>query len=314
MKYGVRYLAIVFTAASGLLTLLSSLANYTFFFDTVVHFRLQYALAAGFSLLALGVLRAKVWSLVAAIVLVVNLSFIVPYYLPNDSPQSTTSLASLDVMSINVLSSNTNVEAIRREIEKFKPDILVLQEIVPRWFTALADVSAQYPNQVHAVREDNFGIWLLSKYPVVDQEIIPWGSVELPTATFRYPVGDHLVRIVAMHPMSPADPEGVRWRNEQLRNIAARYKTTDDPLLVIGDLNTTSFSPIFEEFIQRLDLKDSRQGFGLQSTWPAWAFNPLMITLDHCLVSEGVHVIRREVGDYVGSDHLPVYVEVVLSE
>ena len=319
MKYGLRFLAILSVAFSGLLTLLSFLAGYTFFFDTVTHFRLQYALAAGFSLLVFGILRNKGWSLVAVAVLIVNLFFIVPYYLPNDASLVTTPPASLSVLSINVLSSNTNVAAVRQEIDKFQPDVLALQEITARWFTDLADASTDYPYQVHAVREDNFGIWLLSKHPVVNPEIIPWGPVELPTATFRYPLGEQFVRVIAMHPMSPADPEGVRWRNEQLREIATRYATATDPLLVIGDLNTTSFSPIFGEFSQQLNLKDSRRGVGLQCTWPAgrysvWSFNPLMITLDHCLVSKGMRVVRREVGDYVGSDHLPIYAEVIPPE
>ncbi|MGB3779357.1 MAG: endonuclease/exonuclease/phosphatase family protein [Tunicatimonas sp.] len=216
------------------------------------------------------------------------------------------------LLLMNVLSSNRDTEAVVAQIHRYQPDILVLEEITPRWFAALSDQLTNYPYQLHAVREDNFGIWLLSKFPVSDEETIPWGPVHLPSATVRFRVGDQLARVVALHPMSPGDPQGVRWRNEQLRQIAARFQETDDPLLVVGDLNTTSFAPVFQEFAQDLRLTDSRRGFGLQCSWPAFSFNPFMITLDHCLVSEGWTVTRREVGNYVGSDHLPVYVELQL--
>ena len=215
---------------------------------------------------------------------------------------------------MNVLSSNSDTEAVLAQIHQYQPDILVLEEITPRWFAALSDHLTDYPYQLHAVREDNFGIWLLSRFPVTDEEIIPWGPAQLPSATFCFRVKDEWARVVAMHPMSPGDPRGVRWRNAQLRQVAARFQDTNDPLLVVGDLNTTSFTPIFQEFAQDLGLTDSRRGFGLQGSWPGFSFAPLMITLDHCLVSAHWQVLRRATGDYVGSDHLPVYVELNFSE
>ena len=313
MKQGARFLATLILAISGLFTLLGFLAGYAFLFDTIVQFRLQYALAAGLAWLIFGLLRNLMLSLLAAVILAVNLFFIFPYYLSDDLSSGPTALGPvLWVMSLNVLSSNADAAAVQAEIDRLQPDVVALQEITPRWFAALADLSTNYPYQVHAVREDNFGIWLLSKCPIADEEIIPWGPAQLPTATFRYPVEEQFVRVIAMHPMSPADPEGVRWRNEQLRQIATRYEASNDALIIVGDLNTTSFSPIFGEFAQQLNVKDSRQGFGLQCSWPAWGMRPLMITLDHCLVSKGARVIRRQVGNYVGSDHLPIFVEVAL--
>ena len=56
-------------------------------------------------------------------------------------------------------------------------------------------------------------------------------------------------------------------------------------------------------------LKDSREGFGILPSWPANAFF-LQTTLDHAMVSENVQVITRQVGEYIGSDHLPIYLEI----
>ena len=313
MMLKVRYFGRLLLVILGLFTLLGFAGNYGFLFDIVSHFRLQYALGV----LLLGFvfiwLKNRTMALAALIVLIVNLTFIVPLYVPSNSSRLTTYPPPVRLLLMNVLSSNQRTEAVVAQVNRYRPDILVLEEINPRWFAALTGSLSDYPYQLHAVREDNFGIWLLSKLPIADEEIIPWGPAQLPSATFRFWVGDQLVRLVAIHPMSPGDPQGVRWRNEQLRQIATRYEATEDPLLVVGDLNTTSFAPIFQEFSQRLRLTDSRRGFGLQSSWPAFSFSPLMITLDHCLVSKEGKILRREVGDDVGSDHLPVYVELSFS-
>ncbi len=310
MKRRIYFSGIAFLGVIGLFTLLGFGADFGFFLDIVSHFRLQFALGAIASGLVFILLKRKTLVLASFIVLIVNLSFIVPLYFATDSSLLlTTDPPSVRLLLMNVLSSNRDTEAVAAQIHHYQPDILVLEEITPRWFVALSDQLTDYPYQLHAGREDNFGIWLLSKVPIYDEEIIPWGPTQLPSATVRFRVGNQLARLVALHPMSPSDPQGVRWRNEQLRQIAARFETADDPLLVIGDLNTTSFTPIFQEFKQHLQLTDSRRGFGLQCSWPAYSFNPLMITLDHCLVSNDWKVVRREVGDDVGSDHLPVYVE-----
>jgi endonuclease/exonuclease/phosphatase (EEP) superfamily protein YafD len=79
-------------------------------------------------------------------------------------------------------------------------------------------------------------------------------------------------------------------------------------LVLLGDLNTTSWSPHFRDLINTAGLKDSRAGFGIQPTWPAGT-PPLWIPLDHCLVSPEIKVHDRRVGPNVGSDHFPVIVE-----
>ena len=47
------------------------------------------------------------------------------------------------------------------------------------------------------------------------------------------------------------------------------------------------------------------------SSWPA-EYCPLGITIDHCLVSPDIEVKQRLVGPDVGSDHLPVIVDLLL--
>jgi endonuclease/exonuclease/phosphatase (EEP) superfamily protein YafD len=102
-----------------------------------------------------------------------------------------------------------------------------------------------------------------------------------------------------------------RLRNGQLRAIAARAKKSNAPVIVLGDLNFTPWSPYFRELLRDGGLRNTSQGHGLHASWPALL--PMgRIPLDHCLVSPEIRVSNKQVGPYIGSDHLPVMVEVLV--
>lgn len=55
-----------------------------------------------------------------------------------------------------------------------------------------------------------------------------------------------------------------------------------------------------------LNLRDSRQGFGIYPTWPT--FNPLLgIPIDHVLVSSGIQIGFHRPTNSFGSDHFPLF-------
>ena len=60
-------------------------------------------------------------------------------------------------------------------------------------------------------------------------------------------------------------------------------------------------------------LVDSSRGRGLQSTGPVRPLG-LRIPIDHCLVSAGVVVHDKQIGPDVGSDHLPLMVDLAVAD
>jgi endonuclease/exonuclease/phosphatase (EEP) superfamily protein YafD len=85
------------------------------------------------------------------------------------------------------------------------------------------------------------------------------------------------------------------------------------PKILVGDLNTSLWSPYYAHLIRQTGLDNARRGFGLLPTWPAympWPF--LMIPIDHCLVSPDIGVIKMRTGRNIGSDHLPIVVDMVV--
>jgi endonuclease/exonuclease/phosphatase (EEP) superfamily protein YafD len=82
-------------------------------------------------------------------------------------------------------------------------------------------------------------------------------------------------------------------------------------VIVLGDLNTTSWSPYFRDLLADSGLADTRRGFGVLGSWPDLP-SPLRIPIDHCLVSDKVAVHDRRIGPPVGSDHRGVIVDLTV--
>jgi endonuclease/exonuclease/phosphatase (EEP) superfamily protein YafD len=59
------------------------------------------------------------------------------------------------------------------------------------------------------------------------------------------------------------------------------------------------------------NLKDSRKGFGIASSWPTDHYI-MRTTLDHFLLKGEIQVLKRTTERNIGSDHLPVYLKVKL--
>lgn len=173
-----------------------------------------------------------------------------------------------------------------------------------RWLAELAPSTARYPGRIEAPRGDNFGVALYAR-GALDGGVEALGS-ELPTIVART-AG---VAIVVAHPMPPVSRAGAAQQARMLDALAARVRG-GAPLVLAGDLNAAPWSRPFARFLAATGLRDTRAGFGVQATFPASSWL-LRIPLDHVLVSPGIGVTRRRVERDVGSDHLPVYIELAL--
>ena len=113
--------------------------------------------------------------------------------------------------------------------------------------------------------------------------------------------------LIGTHPLHPGH-EGWRLRNEQFAALAKFCRGQTGPVVVIGDLNSTSWSAHFGTLLDGTRLRDSRAGFGVQASWPAWSPLP-RIPIDHCLVSPEIVGPQSVHRPDVGSDHFPLVVD-----
>ncbi len=304
--------------ASGALTCAASLIGFGgqlwWVFELASHFRLQYALILGLCLPPLLWGRYYRWAALFAAFALLNAMVLAPRLLPRAEAAARTESGqtTFRVLLANVNSANRDYPRIRRSILEYDPDFIVLLEATPWLLERLNEFDGRYPHRVAAPREDNFGIALLGQQPFLRAEILQFGAAGLPSITVEVAAdGGHFI-LLGTHPLPPVSAGSARDRNEQLMALALFARQAQQPLLVLGDLNTSPWSPYFARLLAASGLRDSADGRGILPSWPV-GLPPLWIPIDHALFSDGIRILRRVTGPALGSDHYPVIVDFQLA-
>jgi len=295
-----------------LATVAAAFAHLGWLNELCTHFRAQYALwlaaAAALSWWLKGWKKLAVVCLAAALF---NASTVVPLYFGRKSLAAS---ASVRLVQLNV--NKTNKQKIRTLdfLRKANPDLILVEEVDDAWLSALRAGLPEYSQGVSEPRSDYYGIALLSRIPLDKAVIVRLGPETLPAIEARFTLDGQPVALFGVHPPPPVSPTTTRVRNRQLQSLARLVVMAKVPTIVAGDLNTSSFSPVFTDFLNESNMKDSRQGFGFQPTWNS-LFPPfLRIPIDHVLLSETVDVKSRRVGPRVGSDHRAIVIDLVVGK
>jgi len=287
------------------------LIHQVWWIDIFSNFQMQYLILM-FPLLVFFALKKKgVWVLLLGIGITFSCYRILPLYINTSTEAKASKEELISLTSINLLSTNRNHKAVADFITDKNPDVLVLSEYTPYWDRELLETLNSYPYKHKVIREDNFGIGVWSKIPSII-ETIYFSEYQLPSVLLNATESEAPFSLIATHPFPPVGQGQFELRNNQLDSIARFLnKKKLKNAVVIGDLNTSSFSRNFQFFKEKSALKDSRDGFGILPSWPTNAFI-FQTTLDHALVSKNIEVMKREVGRNIGSDHLPIYLEICL--
>lgn len=298
--------------AAGTLACIATLAGFAgrfwWGFELASHFRVQYAVALGLGALTILAWRCTRWAAVFAVFALFNAALLAPRFLPPSEALAGTDGRLLRALLANVNSANRDHERIRRAIIAYDPDFVVLLEATPWLLDRLTDFASRYPYRTAAPREDNFGIALLSRRPFLRADIVQLGASELPSIIAEFAVDGRRFSLLGTHPLPPVGAEQARDRNDQLTQLAAFARQTRQPLLLLGDLNISPWSPHFEQLLADSGLRDSGRGRGILPSWPVgWPL--LWIPIDHALFSAGIRLQHRETGSPLGSDHYPVIVD-----
>ncbi|SDG81613.1 endonuclease/exonuclease/phosphatase family protein [Psychroflexus sediminis] len=272
--------------------------------DLFAHFKVQYFFIAILLLIASTFVLARKKSayLLLLISILWNSYYIAPYYL-HTPPERPENKRTFKLTSLNLLSTNPRADLVRDYVENENPDILVLLEFTQEWEKELGAVISDYPYRKLVSRTDNFGIAVVSKFEM-KSSVDYFGLTKHPSVIAHISIENTAYTLVATHPVPPVNQRAFQHRNRQLTTILNRTSEFENPLIILGDFNTSSFSNHFRTLLQN-GMKDSRMGFGLLPTWPA-GYKLLQTTLDHALVSKTVKVLNRTTGQPVGSDHLPI--------
>ena len=309
--YLIYNLATVLLIAVLILNLASLFGNHPYL-ELSTHFRLQYALASLACIFIFILFRSWTPLLFAAAALLFNLRFILPYYFAVPIHHDRTATVHLRLIQVNVLRSNKNYAALIDAVREAHPDVIVMQEFTLDWLEHTAGFISDYPYYKAVPMPLGAGMAIFSRCPLEEATVLSLGSPPHLAILAKANVNGIMVSILSLHPPLPLRSDRFLNRNRQFKEAASIVRATKGPWLLVGDLNTTMWSPYFKDLLRESGLRDTRLGFGLKPTWPVPLPAFLQLPIDHCLVSSEESVEEIRTGGRTGSDHRPLVVDVQL--
>ena len=291
-----------------LLTLTSQFGQFLYL-ELTTHFRLQYVLASLACAVALTAFQSWKFLPIAILCGALNAAYLLPYL--SAGPTSGSGGPHLRVLHANVLKENTDYQTVLDFVDQSNADVVVLQEVTDSWGEQIKRLVVKYPYFVIEPRAQGAGMAMFSRYPFDDVQ-----PLKLDDSTHLAISPNQskwtALTVLAMHPTTPISPTTFKTRNRQFREASALLKSLEGPKVLIGDLNTTMWSPYFAGLLHDSGLRDARMGLGLKTSWPMPLPSFLRLPIDHCLVSKDIQVERFEIGSRTGSDHLPIIIDLTL--
>lgn len=298
-------------------TILGFFSKYCFLTDICCHFRLQYFLIGLTALIFYYILKTKDRKTFAVILIVLCLNFAEIIHCIILSPSQvisktiTADKTKMRIGLVNLLTSNKKYEKVKNELLQNNADILVVEEIDKKWSSELEDVKKIYEYKYEHIREDNFGIAIYSKIPVINFNNIVAGfydEISVLSATVDF--NGNIIEIIGIHTIPPSCNEYFKNTRQMLDDIGEYVNSRNMNSVVIGDINSSRFSYNYKNFLNKSKMQDVGNIF--QLTWPTYWILPLRIPLDHIFVSKNIGFENFKIGNNVGSDHFPVFVDIFI--
>ncbi len=110
-----------------------------------------------------------------------------------------------------------------------------------------------------------------------------------------------------------------KQRNRQLEDVADRIRKfrqngSGIPLLLLGDLNLTPWSPWFLKLQSQTGLVRGVSSFTLAPTWYLFPIFPCGLAIDHGLIEPNLVFTDLRIGKPIGSDHRSVTLSIALPD
>lgn len=296
--------------------LLAFLARSWWVADIAANLRIQWLATALCGLAVMVSLNQPRWVFLSCLLIVgVTPAIWSGYAIPqtNDTVEP-----DLIVATFNVLSDNSRLADVVRQIEESDADVIAVLELTTALQQKIRDeLLSTYPYFVERpMDEGNFGIGLYSKTELYAANTLRVAGERVDSIEAGIQVSSKVVQIIATHPVPPVGRVGFERRNQQLaelaRHISGRQTADrDSAVIVVGDLNLTPWSPLFHDFCDSAAVR--RVGGSVTPTWYARPVFPCGLVLDHILVSKNFECLDYDTFGDSGSDHRLVRAALKLS-
>jgi endonuclease/exonuclease/phosphatase (EEP) superfamily protein YafD len=220
-------------------------------------------------------------------------------------------MASIRILTCNLYNGAASPSALAEVIAAAQPDVVAAQELGPDAAEVLA-AALPYGLVAPALNHTGKGIVLrnpgeVAIFPLPGREGMR--AVLTPEA---WPALGRETELLNLHFANPIDrPWKVtrRLRRDQVAAVIRHVAVRSDPLIAVGDLNSTPLWPSYRRLIRVM--RDGVNDSGTTDpTWGPWWWFPRLLRIDHVLVHGGVTVTHAETIRIRGTDHSAVLVDV----
>lgn len=285
-------------------------------FELLDHPRPQYCLGLIVGLLV-GFLLGQWWSLIWLVPLLVNFVLLIPLFSLRSGIESTETIEPLRLLHANLDRDNPTPDRAIQYLQQQQVDILLLQEITPVWLARLELELQEYQILKAEAFDNTLGsVVLIKQTSQVKIEQIQ--TIHLPADSDRPLIetivqyNNETIAILCFHVIRPRSTQTSNYQITEFKSAAAwsrQQLQQGREAVIIGDFNSTFWSQRMRQLEQDSQLINSQRGYGFQPTWSAHFPRFMKIAIDHCFYSRGLRVKHRSIGYAIGSDHLPLFVE-----
>jgi len=220
-----------------------------------------------------------------------------------------------------------SIERFRRFVERESPDIICIQERLPRhlkYYKKIFTGYKLYPNT-------DIGTAIYSKFPIVDAGNLAFDTKSHNATWADVKVKGKIFRVYSIHLSSNRVPnltDNVKeiWdesrhimdkynehaiiRKKQLDRIIGHAKACPHPVVINGDFNDVPQSFVYNTIANQYKDAFLTGGKGLMQTFRS---RFLGLRIDYTFVSDDVDILDHKVIDTNISDHLPVVTTFLLN-
>jgi len=273
---------------------------------------------AGLLLLATFVLLLCGWKRSALLSVLVAIAAASPFVVHLFQPAPAATGTPLRVMAANLWVQNKGGPELVAEIRRVDPDVLIIQELTA--------------TQWQLIRDNFGGIYKYSDLPRLNGVAAMWSKYPLKPdpativtkfGAFRAAELDWNgtpVALYGVHLVSPSGDWSIARNRQQIAQLIRQIEGEKRPLIIAGDFNAPALSAQLIA-LSRANLKDafasvSKEWLGLSWRPRDGPLSPLGFLIgariDHVFYSPQFKATKYETGNDIGSDHLPIVVELEL--
>ncbi|MCS6948173.1 MAG: endonuclease/exonuclease/phosphatase family protein [Steroidobacteraceae bacterium] len=286
--------------------MLAAFARWSWVADLAASFRVHIVATASLALAVFVLRRRWRWVPIAGLAVAINIPAILASSAAarDDSARQAVAVQPWRLGTANLWHRNRQFAAAVRRLRAYDADALVLIETSEPLRAALAELLPRYRFRVDVGPPGPQGLVVLSRWPLLATRLLTLEGGTPFGAAVTLQRNDSYLHVFAVHLTWPVAPKLARERNAQLRLLAQLAARSPEPLLLVGDLNVTEFSPHFRDLLVMGRLTDHGAGRGWQPTWPA-LLAAAGLRIDHVL-GRGIQVERWLRRRLPGADHFAI--------